>query len=191
MVKSFVFSLITFVMAMCVTSYADTFVTMNTWEENNYEHCSLQGIDTSNGAVLWNQYLGAAAATELELGQYLGMNNGLAYALFNGTVYVLDPLTGAIILANPDFGGASATWTFSSSGKLYMCGWYGPDLFIMDSNGTTLSRVESLSKDYFWPDYIYFTTGNILRINYDGPEDFNNNKFIEIDVTRFFGIIQK
>jgi outer membrane protein assembly factor BamB len=176
----------------CFTSFATPYITLNTWSTADYqEHCSLQGINQTTGEVIWNTYLGSAVGTEVNAGDYLGINNGFAYVTFDGSVYMIDPETGNILLVNSDFQGRGPAWTFSSSGKLYMCGWYGPDLFIMGSDGQTISRVETLTNDqYFRPYSMYFTNGNNLAITYEGGRVVDGAT-LQFDVTKYFGIVER
>ena len=191
MLKKLFISLILSV-SFCFTSFATPYIIMNKWSTSDYqEHCSLQGINPNTGQVIWNTYLGSGIETELSVGDYLGINNGFAYAVFDGSVYVLDPETGYVLLVNSDYKGRSPAWTFSSSGKLYLCGYYGPDLFVMDTDGKTLCRVNSFNNKLYWPYYMMFTTGNNLLIEYDGYLDDTLNNRIIIDVTKYFGIIER
>ena len=191
-IKKFIICMVGFVFLSCMTSLANTpYITMNTWYESSYEHGSLTGIDPTNGNVLWNTYLGAAVATELENDTYLGINNGLAYAVFDGSVYIIYPQTGAILIKNSDFGGSCSAYTFSSSGKLYMSGYYGPDLYVMNADGTTLSRVNSINSQYFWPESMYFSNGNNMILKYGGNNYSGEGYYpIEFDVTKYFGTIE-
>ena len=77
--------------------------------------------------------------------------SGLTTVLFifmeAGDVVALDLGTGYERWRNRDFGGSLATgvFVFSSSGKLYLSGYLGPDFFVVDKNGRTISRVKSMS----------------------------------------------
>ena len=191
-IKKNITCLAVFVFLLCITSFADIpHITMNSWNDNNYEHCSLTGIDPTSGNVLWNTYLGAATATELQSGSYLGINNGLAYAVFDGSVYIIYPQTGAILMKNSDFGGSCSAYTFSSSGKLYMSGYYGPDFYVMNADGTTLSRVNSINSQYYWPESMYFSNGNNMILKYGGNNYSGEGYYpVEFDVTKYFGTIE-
>jgi len=104
---------------------------------------------------------------------------------------MFDPWNGNIIHVNNEFGGASASWVFSSSGKLYMCGYYGPDLFIMGTDGTTIARKPSLTDQYYWTQELKFTTGNNLAVFYGAKNGgYEVNYPYIIDVTDYFGIIE-
>ena len=176
----------------CFTSLATPYITVNSWRTNDdyQHHCSVQGINKSTGEVVWNTYLGSKPSDESSGGTYLGENNGYAYVVFNGSVYLIDPETGNIILVNSDFQGWDTSWAFSSSGKLYMCGWEGPDLFIMGSDGYTISRVETLTNNQYCRPYsLYFTSGNNIAISYEGG--IADGATLQFDVTKYFGIIER
>ncbi|ETP73471.1 hypothetical protein UYO_0408 [Lachnospiraceae bacterium JC7] len=190
MLKKLIISIVGFVMALSITALAEPYINLTTWYDGGYEHASMDGINEYTGEVMWSTYLGAAQATELEAAQYLGNSYGNAYVLFDGAVYMIDPYTGYINWVNPDFGGRSASWAFSSSGKLYMCGYYGPDFYVMDSYGNTLSRVHSLSDYYFWPNELYFTYGDNICLVYSGSVSGDGYYPLEFDVTKYFGVVQ-
>lgn len=190
MLKKLIISIVGFVMALSITALAEPYISLTTWYDGGYEHASMDGVNEYTGEVMWSSYLGAAQATELEAAQYLGNSYGNAYVLFDGAVYVIDPYTGYVNWVNQDFGGRSASWAFSSSGKLYMCGYYGPDFFVMDPYGNTVSRVHSMSDYYFWPNELYFTYGDNICLVYSGSVSGDGYYPFEFDVTQYFGIVE-
>ena len=195
MLKKIVICVVGFVMIMGLrftTFAAVSKITMDVRYEDCYEYGTLTCKNQTTGAVIWSKKLDPLPATELTRSQYLGLNNGYAYVLHGGKILMLDPETGAVKKENSDFGGASALWIFSSSGKLYMCGFYGPDFYVIDKEGKTVSRVENIDSRYYWPESMKFTTGNNLVITYGSKEgsvegDYN----VEFDVTKYFGKIDK
>ena len=190
MLKKLIISVVGFVMALSITALAEPYINLTTWYDGGYEHASMDGINEYTGDVMWSTYLGAAQATELEAAQYLGNSYGYAYVLFDGAVYVIDPYTGYINWVNQDFGGRSASWTFSSSGKLYMCGAYGPEFFVMDPYGNTVSRINSMSDNYYLPCELYFTYGDNICLVYSGSYYGEGYYPLEFNVTQYFGIIE-
>lgn len=190
--SKYLLCLMAFIFISSATAMANTpFITMNTWDEAYYEHASITGIDQYTGNVLWNTYLGEAPMTEASSATYLGLNNGFAYAVFDGSVYILDPQTGTILIKNSDFGGSCSAYTFSSSGKLYMSGWYGPDFYILNTDGTTLSRVNSINSQYAWPESLSFSSGNDIILTYGLNNTYGEGYYpVKFDVTKYFGIIE-
>ena len=111
------------------------------------------------------------------------------YLVQAGTILCFDMLTGEILWKNADFGGmpADGCWTFSSSGKLYIGGYYVPDLFVVDTDGTTKCRISSIaSSDYYWPYEMWFDHGDYLSIRY-----YSNEKVYTFDVMNYLGRIER
>ena len=193
MLKKIVISVVGFILGFCITAIAaEPKITMDIKYGDCYEYSTLTCKNRTTGSIMWTKSLDPLPATELTRSQFIGINNGYAYVLHGGTVMLLDPETGAVKKENPDFGGASALWVFSSSGKLYMCGYYGPDLYVIDKDGKTLSRVESIDSRYYWPESMKFSTGNNLVITYGSKEGAEEGEYsVEFDVTKYFGKIDK
>ena len=193
MLKKIVITVVGLMVGFCLTVYgADPRITMNVKYEDCYEYSTLTCKNQTNGSIMWSKTLDALPATELTRSQYLGINNGYAYVLHGGTILLLDPETGAVKKENSDFGGASASWIFSSSGKLYMCGYYGPDFYVIDKDGKTVSRIESINDKYYWPESMIFTKGNDLILTYGAKDGAGEGSYpVEFDVTKYFGTVEK
>ncbi len=193
MLKKIVFSAVGFILGFCIAANAaDPKITMDIKYGDFYEYSTLTCKNRTNGSLMWSKNLDPLPATELTRSQFIGINNGYAYVLHGGTVMLLDPETGAVKKENTDFGGASALWVFSSTGKLYMCGYYGPDFYVIDKDGKTVSRVENIDSRYYWPESMKFSTGNNLVITYGSKEGAEEGEYaVEFDVTKYFGKIEK
>ena len=61
-------------------------------------------------------------------------------------------------------------WDFDEDGTLYISGFFGPDLFVVDKNGTTVTRIEMFSGDYYWPSKLEDADGQVIITFDGGPE---------------------
>ncbi|MDO4519476.1 MAG: PQQ-binding-like beta-propeller repeat protein [Eubacteriales bacterium] len=153
---------------------------------NNQQSGNVKGYDSS-GNQIWYYQCGSYSRTELDSVTMLGIRDDRFYLVESGTVVALDCSTGQIMWTNSDFRGCPSQNGFqvSSSGKVYLCGYYGPDLFIADRNGKTMSRVNSLAYNSYWPYNLRFTTGDNMKIDYE-----SDNSTLEFNVVNYFGTIQ-
>ena len=96
------------------------------------------------------------------------LNNGAVYLVECGSIKSLDFFTGRVLWTNSDFGGAPAEgcYPFSSSGKLYISGYYGPDLFVVDPSGRTVCRVNELCPGSYWMESMWWYGGDDMRVYY-------------------------
>lgn len=71
--------------------------------------------------------------------------------IFNecGSIVSLDKKTGSVNWKNEDFGGRFSHITVDETSNFYyLTGHYGPDLFIMDSNGKTVHKIQQFDPQY-------------------------------------------
>lgn len=159
-------SLLTLYLGMAV--HAETYnFNLKTSYSGNYESAVLTAKDMS-GRTVWTYYSPSYPATELE-NFTLITNNGYIYLVENGSIKLFDFYTGAVKWTNSDFKGSPAPdcYEFSSSGKLYIGGYYGPDLFVVDTDGKTVCRVDSLCPGSWWIDDMWFYGGDDMRVHYE------------------------
>ena len=81
-----------------------------------------------------------------------------------GEVIALDTATGDVKWTNAEFGGYSPACTVDEQRNLYLCGYYGPDVHIIDAEGKTVQRVAQLDANYGWAYGISKTGENTLEI---------------------------
>ncbi len=105
----------------------------------------ISGID-ANGNVIWKHTTEKYVCTEFDPVEEIGIYKNIYLYTEHGTVVALDIRTGTVKWKNDDFSGAGIHVNIDSNGTLYLCGAYGPDLFMIDINGNTLARVESFDK---------------------------------------------
>ena len=137
--------------------------------ERNYtdgmEQAVITGYDGS-GAVLWTVQTSSYPGTQLPNCCDVGIENGKYYYVEGGTVITLDLRDGSRIWENPEFRGSTCCHVMDENGTLFICGYYQPDLFVVDKDGRTISRTERFREGYNWPHQIELHDG-ILTIWYE------------------------
>ena len=167
----------------CLTAHAETYdFELKTSIRNNYETATLTARD-QRGQTKWVYFGGSYPATELSHFKMI-LNDGYVYLVENGAIKLLDFYTGAVKWTNYDFGGSPAenAYEFSSSGKLYIGGYYGPDLFVVDRNGKTICRVNSLLPGSYWLADMWWYGGDDMRVIYD-----SDHHMTTFNVLDYFG----
>lgn len=66
----------------------------------------------------------------------------------------------------------------------------GPEFFVMDPYGNTMSRINSMSDNYYLPCELYFTYGDNICLVYGGSYYGEGYYPLEFNVTQYFGIIE-
>ena len=149
------------------------------YEETAY----MKGYD-KNGNQLWYYQCGFYEKAQMPRITWIGINDSKVYFIEDGDVVALDLETGYEKWRNTEFGGVPTdkAHIFSSTGKLYLSGYYGPDFFVVDKNGKTVGKKSKVSDSKtYWPDKIWFTHGDYMKIHFS-----SNNKTVEFDVTKYF-----
>ena len=150
------------------SAFAETYnFQMKTTFTDGKESAVLTAKDTA-GNVKWTYYSDSYPAAELSAFSLILNDHGGIFVVENGTIKAFDYYTGSIKWENPDFKGSPAKdcYAFSSSDKLYIAGYYGPDLFVVDADGKTVCRADSLVSGSYWADEIYFSGGDNMTIHY-------------------------
>ena len=125
----------------------------------------------ADGNLVWTYETPEIGIGQLDnLQDIMTTNTGYLF-LQEGTIVCLDLYTGEVSWTNSDFGGASVSWTTDYEGKnLYICGYYGPDLFVMDlSTGETVNRITN-DKDCYWCAGISYINEHQVDIYYEGND---------------------
>lgn len=178
----FLFLTLTFCFSSVV--HAETYhLNLRTSYENNLEHATLTAKNDA-GRTVWTYNSGYYPAAELSNFHLItNDDDGSIYLVENGSIKCLNFYTGRVEWTNYDFGGSPTdySYTFSSSGKLYIAGYYGPDLFVVDTNGRTICRVNSLSPGLYNVTDIWWYSGDYMRIAYE------SSYMITINVLDYFG----
>lgn len=129
-------------------------------------HAVFTGI-SPQGEAVWTYSTGSYPQTELDVINDIGSYNGNYYLVENGSIHVLNITDGSARWINNDFGGSASCSVFDDNGTLYICGYYGPDLFIVDANGNTIQDIDSFDSEYYWPYQIAYQ-GTQVAITFKG-----------------------
>lgn len=107
---------------------------------------------TGEEGVLWTFTTDLYDMTELDRTSDIGVWNDRYYICAGGTILALELESGRILWTNDAFGGCPAGEDASligDDGTIYICGYYGPNLFIVDSEGETKYQLSD-EGDYYW-----------------------------------------
>ena len=144
----------------------------------------------SNGKT-WEYETMSYPETELAAIEEIQWDRGLY--IFNefGTVTALDELTGETVWTNDEFYGQSISKCIDEDGTMYLCGYYGPDLHIIDMDGITVERIEVFDSEYYWPYSVtHDSSTGLVTIKFEqGPGgsegaiayNLNDSNFYAID----------
>lgn len=134
-----------------------------------------------DGSTLWEYTTGRYEETQLDRVNDIGVCGGTYYIVEDGTVVALDVARGVELWRNSAFGGSAYGAAFGQNGELYLSGYFGPDLFVVDAQGNTLRRVGQFTAGYMWP-YAVKYLGEELAITYEMVPDGNSGTlYIDLD----------
>ncbi len=152
--------------------------TLNTIEEDNVvlESAVIDGLDEQN-QVVWTYETEKYECTELDRVNEIGINNNKYYFVEDGIIVALNLSDGSLLWKNEDFGGANVHFDFDANGNLYICGYYGPDLFIVNQEGQTIHKISVIDNQYCWPFNIKYDN-NKVYITYDNTPSGSEAKCI-------------
>lgn len=142
-----------------------------------YEHCYSDPMEYAtltaydqNGNIVWTYYSNLYSVGQLDVISDIGRNADRYYIVENGSILAFDMNTGMLLWKNDDFCGSPAGTdcaAFDEEGNLYICGFFGPDLFAVDANGKTLCHKDYLNYNYYWACSLTLTE-TWLTIELDG-----------------------
>lgn len=143
------------------------------YTENAEEIGTLTAFD-ADGKELWEYVTEAVPCTELIQIQSIGAGKDGWLMACGGEVRCISD--GAVVWCNDDFGGAGAAWAQADDGTLYISGYYGPDLMVIDSGGKTLGRWEKFDSETYWPAYVDLTEDGMVDITF-----YSDNSVLRVD----------
>lgn len=149
-----------------------TVVFERNYDVSGYECGSILGI-AENGEVIWEYQTGEYPIAQLDQTEEIGLYNGMYYFCEDGAIIAFHPQTGEIIWKNESFYGAGVCYDFDEQGNLYIAGYFGPDLMIIDKNGRTVDKFQALSDDvYLWPYKLDYAQEHVF-ITYEHYDSWN------------------
>lgn len=147
-------------------------------DREDYEQVTITGF-SQQGVEVWNYTTDKYMKTELERITEIGQYNDRYYLAEAGTLHVFNVPDGSTLWTNSDFQGTATDYVFGEDGSLYICGYYGPDLFAVGPGGNTLNRTSSFSNEYQRPYQITLGEGQ-LAITYETAPATNNIVYINL-----------
>lgn len=113
--------------------------------------------------------------TELQNVQDIGLvGETKYYFISHGVLYIVDLLTCEAKEAGEEIG-ASCSWDFDDNNNIYICGYYGPNLVVISSEGEEIAHIDNfntgnyVSLNYYWPYELEFSEGYVY-ITYESVE---------------------
>lgn len=147
-------------------------ISFETRFSEKYDESAIISGMTEDGEVVWQYETGEYQVAQLASVEEIGWYNDMYYFCELGTIIALKPQTGEVIWKNIDFGGAGICYDFDEQENLYIAGYFGPDLMIVDKNGQTLKRCTMLDNEkHLWP-YKMEYAGEYVFITYEHYDDW-------------------
>lgn len=144
--------------------------------DGNTEYGTVTRYD-DEGAVLWQYSTDTYERAQCVRVSGIGQKNGFYYLVEDGTILALNEATGEMVWKNEEYMGSSTEkgYVFDEDGNLYISGYLGPDLFVVDKEGKTLYKKDSFDPDVYWPFEMKWESENILKIHFEGGEGSDEN----------------
>ena len=139
--------------------------------ENLKEKAVISGLNMAGGTV-WTYVTKEDFIGQVDSLTEIDNFDGKYIFVAFGDVICLDVATGKELWVNHDFKGHGISWTTNpSADTLYMCGYFGPSLFVMDINsGKTINRVTNKNDDFYWAYEIKYVSDNRVDVTYESNE---------------------
>lgn len=133
------------------------------------------------GKLVWSYDTDKVYVSQLDNLQEIGFTSYGYLLLVDGNVICLakdGENAGKELWRNGLFGGASASWDFDENENLYICGYFGPELAVINPNGEMNALYhEAFAEDFYWPYKLDYEKG-FVYISYEV-----NDLTIKIDPT--------
>lgn len=135
------------------------------------EYAVIRGI-TESGDTLWESFTASYPAAQMDMITPIGQYDDRYYYVEGGAVVALSVSDGSMLWRNDGFGGALGDdcCVLGEDGTVYLSGFWGPDLFVVDRNGNTCKRVETVNADYFGAAYLEIRDGQAIIYMSSGPD---------------------
>ncbi len=117
--------------------------------EAGNEYAVITALDEF-GQELWTYTTEKYSRTELDRVEEIGIFDNKYYYNESGMIVSLDMAAGTVLWKNSDFSGASVHSIIDENGNIYICGYYGPDFYAVDTEGNSLCRIETFDEAYYW-----------------------------------------
>ena len=147
---------------------------------NSYESAVITGRSRA-GESVWSYTTGQYEMAQLDRVNDVGVYGDTYYFVEDGTVTALRVADGEVLWKNADFGGSASAHAFDGDGNVYLCGYFGPDLFIVGPGGATVKSIDAFDSDYYWPWRLDYQ-GTQLAITFEGtPSGNDETVYVSLD----------
>ena len=144
--------------------------------ESAMQHAEITGYDEDNNEI-WRYTTkedGIGQCDELQ--KVFETPDQFIFAEF-GDIVSLDKATGEERWRNTEFKGSGITVTTDYEGDtIYMCGYFGPDLFVLGLDGKTINIVNVEDDECFWPYELTWENEHAVKIKFE-----SNDKEVTVD----------
>ena len=150
--------------------------------DNFYEYYTFQGLDPE-GNLLWTRESTRSQGAQVCPVSPVGTMDGRFYYCDHGSLVALDVITGEVLWKNPDFDGSIGNMDaamLDPNGFIYLCGYLGPELFIADTDGNTVRRIEDIDEDAYWAASVS-QEGENLVIHLEGGSEDGTDVLVPMD----------
>ncbi len=144
-------------------------------KEYSNDNCSyfdhLTAYD-DKGNVLWVFDTGEIMIAQCDASMDIGVRESGYYYIADQILYCLDILTGEVKWKSDVEVGNGNSYDFDENDTIYLCGYFGPELVIIDKNGKTVAEYKSLKDpegildDFYWLYDIDYEDGKV-RLTYE------------------------
>jgi len=148
--------------------------------EDAQSYCVITAL--KNGAPVWTYSTDAGAITELENFSDIYQNGDNAYFTAHGVLYALGLANGKIEWTYDGVGGSNC-FAFDKYGNVYVSGYYGPNVVVLDKNGALLYK--DTDGSYCWVDSLTIN-GDVLSIHYGLDDMGNDDGEKTLNLTQFY-----
>jgi len=147
--------------------------------DNQNHYAVLTGLD-ADGNVVWSHETDTYMVAQVDLVEEIGVCGGRYYYIENGIVKTRDLATGDFLWESEDTMGAGVHTAFGDEGELYLCGYFGPDFFVIDRRGETLCNIPTFDEDYWWA-YKIDLTGDSAIVSMEGTPS-GNVEYVKVNL---------
>ena len=138
--------------------------------DNLMEKAVISGLNMDGGTV-WTYETKEDSIGQVDGLQEVDLFDGKYVFVAFGDVICLDVATGKELWVNHDFKGHGISWdTNDSRDRLYLCGYFGPSLFVMDLDGNTINRINSKSDENYWSYEVKYVDENRVDVTFESTE---------------------
>ena len=153
------------------------------YTEDSMEYAILRGVD-ADGSLVWTYETPAYELAQLDRITEIGCHDDAYYFCEDGRIIKFDLATGNILWENDEFNGSATDWLFDDENNLYICGYFGPDLFAVSEEGETVKVIDMANVDLYWPYDLEWYDERTIEITYEGNEMGSGNpQSLLIDVS--------